>query len=110
MGSKHYDEEFRKRAVDLYESTPGATVAVIASDLGVSDSALWKWVRQYGSGKRTPAIGGAGDPIKKLETPDQKIARLEVELAKERAEKRKLQTEKEILRAAAKYFAGETNW
>lgn len=110
MGSKHFDEEFRRRSVDLYESTPGATVKAIAGDLGVSESALWRWIRKYGTGTKTPSIGRKGDPIKSQETLEQRVARLELELAQERAEMRKLQTEKEILRAAAKYFAGETNW
>jgi len=35
---------------------------------------------------------------------------LEAELAAAEAEKRKLETERDILRQAAKYFAGETNW
>jgi len=109
MGAKHYDEQFRRRAVDLYESTPGATVAVIAADLGVSVSSLWKWIKAYGTGKRTPKLGSA-DPASALETPLQKIARLEAENLQLRADRTKLQTEKEILKAAAKYFAGETNW
>ena len=39
-----------------------------------------------------------------------RIVRLEAELAASRAEQRKLETERDILRQAAKYFAGETNW
>ena len=38
------------------------------------------------------------------------IVRLEAELAASKAEKLKLETERDILRQAAKYFAGETNW
>lgn len=38
------------------------------------------------------------------------IARLEAENQALKAEKTKLTTEREILRQAAKYFAGETNW
>ena len=34
MARKNYSEEFRRQAVDLYESTPGATVRGIAEDLG----------------------------------------------------------------------------
>lgn len=44
------------------------------------------------------------------ETVEQKLARLEAENAALRAETTKLTTEREILRKAAKYFAGETNW
>jgi transposase len=44
------------------------------------------------------------------ETTEQRLARLKAENAALRAERAKLVTEREILRAAAKYFAGETNW
>ena len=50
-----------------------------------------------------PAAGRA-------ESPTAKILRLEVENARLEAEKLKLETERDILRQAAKYFAGETNW
>ncbi len=39
-----------------------------------------------------------------------KLARLEARVRELEAEKIKLSTEREILRSAAKYFAGETNW
>jgi transposase len=38
------------------------------------------------------------------------VTRLEAEVAQLRAEKAKIETEKSILRQAAKYFAGETKW
>jgi transposase len=44
------------------------------------------------------------------ETPEQKIARLEARVADLEASEKKLTTEREILRSAAKYFAGETRW
>ena len=34
MARKNYTDEFRQRAVDLYESTPGATLKAIAADWG----------------------------------------------------------------------------
>lgn len=95
--------------MDLYESTPGATVRGIAADLGVSESGLWRWVKLYGTGRRTAGLPSAG-PVAAAETPMERIARLEAENLALRTERTKLQTEKEILRAAAKYFAGETNW
>ena len=109
MARKNYTDEFRQRAVDLYESTPGATLKAIAADLGISRGALREWVEKLGSGTTTagrtltPASGRA-------ESQAARIARLEAELADSRAEQRKLETERDILRQAAKYFAGETNW
>ena len=42
--------------------------------------------------------------------PDEPQAGLEARVAELEADERKLATERDILRKAAKYFAGETNW
>ncbi len=122
MARKNYSEEFRRQAVDLYESTPGATVRGIAEDLGIVRGTLRGWLEVYGTGKKTAADGTLTSsplqsrPSKKNssapegETPEQKIDRLEAENAALRAETTKLTTEREILQRAAKYFAGETRW
>lgn len=130
MARKNYSDEFRRQAVDLYESTPGATVRGIADDLGIERGTLRHWLSLLGTGKKTAADGtltrsplmpgrptatsssaGAGSATSAAdETADAKIARLEAENARLRVEQEKLVTEREILRSAAKYFAGETNW
>jgi transposase len=122
MARKNYSEEFRRQAVDLYESTPGATVRGIAEDLGIVRGTLRGWLEAYGTGKKTAADGTrTSSPLRSTttpasatvpadETPEQKIARLEAENAALRAETTKLATEREILQKAAKYFAGETRW
>jgi transposase len=121
MARKNYSEEFRRQAVDLYESTPGATVRGIAEDLGIVRGTLRHWLEVYGTGKKTAADGTlTSTPLQSKpvasssppagETPEQKIARLEAENAALRAETTKLTTEREILQRAAKYFAGETRW
>ena len=48
MARKNYSEEFRRQAVDLYESTPGATVRGIAEDLGIVRGTLRGWLEVYG--------------------------------------------------------------
>ncbi|UEJ82096.1 IS3 family transposase [Brachybacterium halotolerans subsp. kimchii] len=116
MARKHYSEEFRQQAVDLYESTPGATVRGIAEDLGIVRGTLRQWLETHGSGKKTAADGTLTDsplrsaPIAATPDPDepleQRVARLEAENAQLRAETTKLTTEREILQKAAKYFAG----
>lgn len=58
MARKSYTDEFRRRAVDLFESTPGATLQGIAIDLGISRGALKDWVENLGSGVTTAAAGG----------------------------------------------------
>ena len=126
MARKNYSEEFRQQAVDLYESTPGASVRGIADDLGIERGTLRHWLERYGTGKKTAADGtltrnplssrssasrasaGADAPVS--ETPEQRAARLQARVAQLEAENAKLTTEREILRSAAKYFAGETNW
>ena len=121
MSRKNYSEEFRRQAVELYESAPGATIRGIAADLGVVRGTLTGWIDQYGTSAKTHVDGtrvptptrphrqrpAAGDTP---ETVEQKLARLEAENAALRAETTKLTTEREILRQAAKYFAGETKW
>ncbi|QSR32178.1 IS3 family transposase [Nocardioides sp. S5] len=115
MARKNYSEEFRRQAVDLYESTPGATVRGIAEDLGIVRGTLRHWLEVYGTGKKTAADGTlTSTPLQSKsttsssppagETLEQKIARLEAENAALRAETTKLTTEREILQRAAKYF------
>jgi transposase len=122
MARKNYSDEFRRQVVDLYEFTPGATVRGIADDLGVERGTLRHWLDLYGTGKKTVADGTlTTSPLKATqpapsasaprdETDEQRIARLEARVSELEAERTKLTTEREILRSAAKYFAGETNW
>ncbi|WP_097677307.1 IS3 family transposase [Nigerium massiliense] len=116
MARKNYSEEFRRQAVDLYESTRGATVRGIAEDLGIVRGTLRGWLEVYGTGKKTAADGtltssplqskppGPSPAVPEGEAPEQRIARLEAENAALRAETTKLTTEREILQRAAKYF------
>jgi transposase len=122
MARKNYSEEFRRQAVDLYESTPGATVRGIAEDLGIVRGTLRHWLEAYGTGKKTAVDGTlTSSPLQSKppttslegpadETPERKIARLEARVNELEVETTKLTTEREILQRAAKYFAGETRW
>jgi transposase len=111
MARKSYSDEFRRQAVDLYESTPGATFQGIAADLGIARGTLADWVRTLGTGATTAPIGHPpGGAPGRAEPHAVRVARLEARVAELEADKRKLATEREILRQAAKYFAGETNW
>ena len=122
MARKNYSAEFRRQAVDLYESTPGATVRGIAEDLGIVRGTLRTWLDAYGTGKKTASDGTlttsplhskppmASPPVSAGETPEAKIARLEAENAALRAETVKLATEREILQKAAKYFSNDPSW
>lgn len=120
MARKNYSEEFRRQAVDLYESTPGATVRGIAGDLGIVRGTLRGWLEMYGTGRKTAADGTLAtsalrssglvpEPLRD-ESLEARVARLEAENQALRAETTKLVREREILQQAAKYFAGETRW
>ncbi|MBU8827777.1 transposase [Mycolicibacterium goodii] len=110
MARKNYPDEFKRDAVALYRDTEGATITVIAAELGVSEATLSAWCKAAGVPirHRRPASAAASGPG--VETPEQELARLRAENTALRAEQTKLATERDILRSAAKYFAGETNW
>ena len=120
MARKTYTDEFRRQAVDLYEQTEGATLSGIAGDLGVARGTLADWVATFGRGITTaadspaPAAAGGGSPgadaSGRAESSAVKLARLQARVRELEAETTKLTTEREILRSAAKYFAGETRW
>lgn len=98
---KHYPPEFKADAVALYESRPGATIRSVAADLGVNPETLRNWVR---------AAGASRPRGRRAEGPTEPPAPLEAENAALRKKIRELEEEREILRKAAKYFAGETRW
>ena len=108
MARKHYSEEFRRDAVELYRVTEGATVAQIAADLGIAHGSLSAWLKAAGVPIRKH--GHAVAPPGPAETHEQEATRLRERVRELEAESVKLNTERDILRAAAKYFAGETNW
>ena len=123
MARKTYTPEFRRQAVDLYRSTPGATLRGIAGDLGISRHTLQVWVQALDpdatpttptAGSLVPGSSGAqhraGPAGNELAALQARVAALETENAQLITEQAKLATERDILRQAAKYFAGETRW
>jgi transposase len=95
LGTYKYSAEFRADAVALYRSSPGRAVASVAKDLGVNHETLRQWVKAAEKAETPEAVADSAK--------DAEIARL-------RKQVRELEQEREILRRAAKYFAGETNW
>ena len=110
MARKTYSEEFRRDAVDLYASTEGATVKQIAADLGITDATLSSWLKAAGVAVRGRVPKDPPEGPHGPETPAQELTRLRRENADLKAAKDLLATERDILRRAAKYFAGETRW
>jgi len=100
MVNKHYPQQFKADAVALYRSRPGSTIAQIADDLGVNRETLRSWVRADDQRRGGPAVpAGRTGP-----------ASVEDENAELRRRIRELEEERDILRKAARYFAGETRW
>ncbi|MBX7553190.1 IS3 family transposase [Streptomyces sp. NPDC004232] len=97
MVMKHYPPEFKADAVALYQSRPGATIRSVAADLGVNPETLRNWVR---------AAGASRPRGRRAEIPAEQPGPLEAENAALRKKVRELEEEREILRKAAKYFAG----
>jgi transposase len=105
MVNKHYPPEFKADAVALYRSRPGATIAQIADDLGVNRETLRSWVRA--DDQRRGAGSGAFRPAT---ATSEAGGAVEQENAELRLRIRELEEERDILRKAARYFAGETRW
>ena len=104
MVNKHYPAGFKADAVALYRSRPGATIAQIADDLGVNRETLRSWVRaddQRRGGPAGPASSAARSRV---------TGSVEEENAELRRRVRELEEERDMLRKAARYFAGATNW
>jgi transposase len=129
MARKNYTQEFRRQAVDLYRSTPGATLRGIAADLGISRGTLQVWVHALDPDPLNPSSAPLSAPCsapvsaplpKPAERPGSRsgrpgsaaaeLAALRARVAALETENVKLETERDILRQAAKYFAGETHW
>ncbi|MFD3739768.1 transposase [Streptomyces sp. NPDC058629] len=94
MGTYKYSAEFRADAVALARSS-GRPVSRIAAELGVNHETLRRWIKTAENDERPEALAES--------TRDAEIAAL-------RKQVRELEMERDILRRAAKYLAGETNW
>jgi transposase len=112
MVMKNYPPEFKADAVALVLSRPDRTITSIARDLGVSRETLRVWVRaaqargqggQHAVGAATVGKAASGGHV-----PSDDV--LEEENKQLKARIRELEQERDILRRAAKLFAGETNW
>ncbi|WKX23631.1 IS3 family transposase [Streptomyces sp. HUAS CX7] len=97
MVMKHYPPQFKADAVALYQSRPEATIRQVAADLGINPETLRNWVR---------AAGASRPRGRRAEVPTEPPTPLEAENAALRNKVRELEEEREILRKAAKYFAG----
>ena len=90
MNQRVFTNEFKQESVRLMERIE-STIVQIAKDLGVSDSTLHNWRKQFGTKPDGPRT-----------SPDE-----HEELIRLRRENKVLKGEREILKKAAAYFAKE---
>ncbi|MER5628968.1 transposase [Streptomyces nitrosporeus] len=98
---KNYPPQFKADAVALYESRPEATTRSVAADPGINPETFRNRVR---------AAGVSRPRGRRTQETSQQAVPWEAENAALRKKVRELEEEREILRKAAKYFAGETRW
>lgn len=94
MGKPNYDKEFKLRAVK-HALASDLAVSKVAKELGVSDSALGQWIKNY-QANGGDAFPGSG----KLKPEDQQIKELQKKL-------KEAETERDILKKAVAFFAKE---
>jgi len=85
-----YTKEFKQQAVQLFESS-GKSKTQIARDLGISDSALSKWCKEFGE-RGEEAFPGKGHQTA-VEEENRRLRR-EIEI---------LRQERDILKKLLKY-------
>jgi len=93
---QHYTQEFKNDAVKLVLEQ-GYSANEVARRLGVNQTNVSRWVREYHK-KNEPPIDGSATR-----------SELEAEVKRLRKENQRLQMEREILKKAAAFFAKEPN-
>ncbi|WLQ42190.1 transposase [Streptomyces laculatispora] len=96
---KHYPPDFKASAVALYRSRPGATIKLVAGNLGVNTETLRNWIRAA-DGRRSAShtTSLAAGPAES--TP------LEAENAMLRKQNAELRQERDILPQGREVFRG----
>ena len=92
MGKQRFTPEFKDEAVRQVTER-GHSVVEVAARLGVSSHSLYKWVRAVRPNKE--------------ETRSDELLETKKEVLKLRAELRRVEEERDILKKAAAYFARE---
>ena len=91
MSGKRYPEEFKIQAVEQV-TKQGHSLSSVAERLGISYKSLSDWVKRYDK------------PASQRKQDDEQAA----ELRRLRAELKRVTMERDILKEAAVYFAGES--
>jgi transposase len=91
-----YTKEFKADAVTLVVEH-GYSASEVSRRLGISQTSVSRWVREYRQDNDPPINGGATR------------SELEAEIKRLRKDNQRLQMEREILKKAAAFFAKEPN-
>ena len=105
---KRYPEELRAEAVRMYLEDPSVTYSSVAKNLGTTAETLRNWVKRHRQKQ------GESQAYQAPTSENEGLVGYDAVIAEEnralRAENERLRQERDILRKAAKFFAGETNW
>jgi transposase len=91
MSGKRYSDEFKIEAVGQVTDR-GYSVSEVANRLGITTKSLYEWIKRYGD-----------EQAQHVQISDQ-----QKEIRRLKAELRRAEEERDILKKAAKYFAGES--
>ncbi len=94
MGSPRYSDEFKAEAVGQVVER-GYSIKEVSERIGVSTHSLYKWLKADSRNPKAPESAKANKE-------------LEVENARLKAELRRVQEERDILKKAAAYFASQS--
>jgi transposase len=94
MGSPRYSDEFKAEAVGQVVER-GYSVKDVSERIGVSTHSLYKWLKADPRNPKAPESAKANQE-------------LEVENARLKAELRRVQEERDILKKAAAFFANQS--
>lgn len=91
MSTPKYDKEFKRTAIELVKTT-GKSPKQISKELGISDSALYSWIKAYekDSNPEFPGKGNVGSEKKEVIALQKQLADAKEEI--------------EILKKAMAYF------
>lgn len=98
---RYFPDEFKRQAAERVE-TSGLSVMDVAAELGVHETQLRRWIRQFGKS----GTGPTPRPTSHAQGPSP--ADLAAENARLRRELQKAQTERDILKKAALIFGAAT--
>ena len=88
---RYFPDEFKRQAAERVE-TSGLSIMDVAAELGVHETQLRRWIRQFGKS----GTGPARRPIRQAQGPSP--ADLAAENARLKRELQKAQTERDILK------------